>query len=261
MRILVSSGFTFLVGIYTAFTYYETLGIPHETSVSLILTCTFWLSLLIPQLNQLWKQAFAITLGCFVLGCSLGISLRLDTPFMRYISLFCYFHFSEFLYISFSHGSVKFDSLMLNHGVQYAMAFTMSSLEHFFSPFHFTHCISSIGFGLSITGLFIRASALLTAGKAFTHLISTNRLPSHKLVVDGIYGYMRHPGYCGWLIWVVSSQMLAGNPISCVAFAVVTWYFFQERIEYEESVLFEMFGKEYGQYRQKVKFSGVPFIR
>jgi protein-S-isoprenylcysteine O-methyltransferase len=260
MGILSTSGFTFILAACVAFVNSTLVLRETELLTSSVLSCCFWLSLLLPSLDQFWKQIIAINIGCLVLGASFGMATRVHSSFLLYLSLFCYFHYSEFFYISVCHGHVNFDSLMLNHGVQYATAFTLSNLEHFFSPYHFPPVICAFGFALSILGLVLRASALLTARKAFTHLITTRRLTHHKLVVDGIYGYMRHPGYCGWLIWVVSSQVLAGNPLSCVVFAIVTWYFFLERIEYEEACLIEMFGREYSLYKARVRFSGVPFI-
>jgi protein-S-isoprenylcysteine O-methyltransferase Ste14 len=32
---------------------------------------------------------------------------------------------------------------------------------------------------------------------------------------------MRHPGYAGWLLWAVATQLLLGNPVCAVVFAVV----------------------------------------
>jgi protein-S-isoprenylcysteine O-methyltransferase len=135
----------------------------------------------------------------------------------------------------------------------------VSMAEYFLSPVRLS---SSLGVGVvtSLVGLIIRGSAILTAGSGFTHLITRNKSPQHKLITTAIYRYMRHPGYCGWLIWVMGSQLILDNPVSLVAFSLVTWKFFKERIPYEEGLLEKFFGNQYIEYRNTVRFSGVPGI-
>ena len=33
--------------------------------------------------------------------------------------------------------------------------------------------------------------------------------------------HIRHPGYLGFLLWCVGTQLLLVNPVSCITFAVV----------------------------------------
>ena len=236
----------------------------HVDSLSqFILASTLCGTLLLPP-SRMWSPVahrLAIYAGCAILGLSSGLSLIDPSKFSYFILLFCYFHFSEFALISVSHGQARFDSLLLNHGTPYASSFVASLFEHSFSPFIVRNkAVLILGAFVAILGLTVRALALITAGKAFTHLISTKRESSHKLTTSGIYRYIRHPGYCGWFYWVVGGQILAGNPICATVFGIVTWIFFRDRIEYEESVLISMFGTEYDRYRLRTKRSGVPFI-
>ena len=48
---------------------------------------------------------------------------------------------------------------------------------------------------------------------------------------------MRHPGYAGWYLWAVGSQILLLNPLCVVAFYIVAYRFFKERIYFEEGTL------------------------
>ena len=232
------------------------------TVMSLLLCLILWTAPLMPKVDKAHgvSQHLAILSGCCALGVSFGTSLRYNTSHATFMSLFCYFHFSEFVLISFSHGRCTFDSLLLNHGFQYAGAFSLSLAEIHFVPLGLPSFCKHIGLCMAIIGLLIRALALLTAGRAFTHLISDRKSFDHSLVQRGIYQYMRHPGYCGWLMWVTSSQILAGNPICATVFCLISWSFFKDRIEYEESLLVNMFGSEYTKYRSRVTFSGIPFI-
>jgi len=110
-----------------------------------------------------------------------------------------------------------------------------------------------------IVGEIIRKAAIITAGRSFTHLIKINYEEHHGLVTHGVYRLMRHPSYCGFLIWSVGTQVMLCNPVSAVAFAVVVWRFFAQRIPYEEYFLNQFFGVQYLEYAESVA-SGVPFV-
>lgn len=56
-------------------------------------------------------------------------------------------------------------------------------------------------------------------------------------------------------------QIVLINPISFIGYAYVSWLFFNDRIHYEEYTLIKMFGFEYIRYREKVRWSGLPFIK
>ncbi|KAK3260814.1 hypothetical protein CYMTET_30249, partial [Cymbomonas tetramitiformis] len=66
--------------------------------------------------------------------------------------------------------------------------------------------ISGVGLGGVIIGEFLRKTGMITAGRSFTHCIRTSKKPEHQLVTWGIYRYIRHPGYLGWLVWSISTQ-------------------------------------------------------
>jgi len=93
----------------------------------------------------------------------------------------------------------------------------------------------------------------VTAGRAFTHLVSVQKASGHKLVSSGIYAWIRHPGYLGWMVFVVSTQIMLANLLCTFAFAAAAWKFFAERIPNEESHLMEFFPGEYEQYRRRTR--------
>ena len=116
------------------------------------------------------------------------------------------------------------------------------------------------GSAMVVISEIIRKLAILTAGRVFTHLIKIRHEQHHRLVTYGIYSFVRHPGYSGFLIWSVGTQIMLINPISTVAFAIVVWRFFARRIPYEEKYLRRFSGSEYGQYAQRAP-SGIPFVK
>lgn len=115
------------------------------------------------------------------------------------------------------------------------------------------------GFVIGFSGWVLRVAALFTAQANFTHLVAHRKKASHELVVRGVYGWCRHPGYLGWFMWSVSTQLVLLNPICCLAYAAVAWKFFEGRIPGEEELLVHFFGQQYLDYAQRVP-CGLPWI-
>ncbi|KAG1668152.1 hypothetical protein FOA52_005144 [Chlamydomonas sp. UWO 241] len=114
------------------------------------------------------------------------------------------------------------------------------------------------GLCLVLLGEAVRKVGMLTAQASFTHMIRRERQPSHVLVTWGIYRFVRHPGYLGWAVWAVGTQVMLANPLSAVLFVAVVWRFFSDRIPYEERHLRRMF-PEYEQYALRTP-TWMPFI-
>ncbi|PNH01695.1 putative protein-S-isoprenylcysteine O-methyltransferase [Tetrabaena socialis] len=119
--------------------------------------------------------------------------------------------------------------------------------------------VSWLGVALIILGEGIRKTGMVTARSNFTHNIRVQQSDAHSLVTHGIYRYIRHPGYLGWYVWCIGTQVLLCNPASCVAFAVVAWRFFRGRIQYEEYFLRRFFGAEYDEYAARTP-TWIPLI-
>ncbi|PIN10092.1 Farnesyl cysteine-carboxyl methyltransferase [Handroanthus impetiginosus] len=175
-----------------------------------------------------------------------------------------FFHASEYLLAIVIHGknSVTVKSLLISKS--YALAMICSLIEfvleiYFFPGIKEHWWVSNTGLAMVVTGELIRKLAIIIAGKAFTHLIRRYHEEQHVLVTHGIYRYIRHPGYCGFFIWSIGTQIMLCNPSSTLAFAVVVWRFFRDRIPYEEFFLRQFFGSDYEEYAGKT-WSGIPFI-
>lgn len=116
-----------------------------------------------------------------------------------------------------------------------------------------------IGVFMVVMGQTVRSLAMWQCGENFSHIIADEKKRNHKLVTTGIYRYLRHPSYFGWYYWSIGTQLLLCNPICSVAFACTAWFFFQERISYEEALLQRFFKHEYTEYVQR-SYIGIPFI-
>jgi protein-S-isoprenylcysteine O-methyltransferase len=91
-------------------------------------------------------------------------------------------------------------------------------------------------------------------------MVQENKDPQHVLITRGIYQYIRHPGYLGFYIFAVGTQIALKNPIAVVVYIVVLWKFFHDRIDAEEYYLVQMFGNEYKLYRGRTP-TWIPFIK
>ena len=76
------------------------------------------------------------------------------------------------------------------------------------------------GLALVLLGELVRKAGIVTARHNFTHVVQLTRRPQHELVTRGVYAYVRHPGYLGWLLWSVGTQVMLLNPVCTLAFAV-----------------------------------------
>eukprot|EP00298_Acanthocystis_sp_HF-20_P011762 c19561_g1_i1.p1 GENE.c19561_g1_i1~~c19561_g1_i1.p1 ORF type:complete len:168 (+),score=26.80 c19561_g1_i1:37-540(+) len=158
--------------------------------------------------------------------------------------------------------TIGWDSLLITP--QYCGAMALAWTELLIEGFLFPEMkiipeIFYTGLALVLFGEFWRKGAMIQAGMAFTYDIKTSRRDGHNLVKTGFYKYVRHPGYFGWFIWSISTQIMLANPISVVVFSIASWYFFYMRIPYEELQLIRFFGDEYIDYRKRT-FTGVPFV-
>ena len=77
-----------------------------------------------------------------------------------------------------------------------------------------------LGLAMVVAGDALRKTAEITARHNFTHKIMTRRRAEHVVVRRGVYRHVRHPGYLGWFVWSVGTQVLLCNPACVVAFTV-----------------------------------------
>ncbi|KAK8895768.1 hypothetical protein M9Y10_013653 [Tritrichomonas musculus] len=181
-----------------------------------------------------------------------------------FLVLVCY-HVAEYLLAKHYHPKeTKSSSFLITP--EYLIAFTVGLIEyfierHFWPEFKTNSSSLVLWFGvlMIIVGLYIRFSAILTAGKSFNHVIQ-DESKGNKLITHGIYKYVRHPGYLGFFIFAVGTQIMLKNIISTIGFIAVLWYFFYDRIIYEERFLVQMYGKDYIEYRNKTP-TWIPFIK
>lgn len=209
---------------------------------------------------------FGVILRSAILGIILCVGLsfidgKLQQHFVPlgfYLVLLSSFHMSEYFVTSLTNPStLGLGSFLIDQSAAYVIAISCSFIEYLlevylFRDFKKFNIISMIGLIVAISGEIIRKLAMFTAGKSFTHTISSKKKPDHVLVTHGIYSLFRHPSYAGWFYWAIGTQILLLNPFCVILFAMLSCSFFRDRILYEEETLVEFFGDEYEKYRERV---------
>ncbi|GAX74277.1 hypothetical protein CEUSTIGMA_g1726.t1 [Chlamydomonas eustigma] len=185
--------------------------------------------------------------------------------FSSFLAAIVFFHVSEFILAAiYMWEELSWDSLLLSKN--YCLALSMGCMEYCIECWlvpslkaSWTQPIAALGLFMVVVGESIRKLGMLTAKGAFTHKIRLQRLPNHVLVTSGIYRFTRHPGYLGWFVWSVGTQVLLVNPVSATLFFYTALKFFKRRIDFEESLLKEFF-PEYNAYAMRTP-TLIPFIR
>ncbi|NUT36690.1 MAG: isoprenylcysteine carboxylmethyltransferase family protein [Hamadaea sp.] len=76
--------------------------------------------------------------------------------------------------------------------------------------------------------------------------------PTRRLVVGGLYRFVRNPMYVAIIVTVVGEALLLGRPV-LLAYAVVTWLVPAAFVRfYEEPTLLRAYGDDYREYRAHV---------
>jgi protein-S-isoprenylcysteine O-methyltransferase len=98
-------------------------------------------------------------------------------------------------------------------------------------------------------GILIRWHAKRTLGRFFTARVAI--LPDHQLVRQGLYRYVRHPGYLGILLFFLGWPLLVGHLPALLFFWLPTLAAYLYRIAVEEAALREAFGALYDEYARR----------
>lgn len=173
------------------------------------------------------------------------------------------FHFGEFLSTSlFQTLEVDDDSFILADGdlhIFYAATVAEVVMRSLVYKCRYSSAVFYIGLMLAVMGQIIRSLAMYTAKQNFSHYIQRRHDPKHRLVTSGIYSVLRHPSYFGWFYWIMGVQLVSQN-ILCLGLGLYRiWWFFHERIRFEEGLLVDFFKEDYEKYRKRT-ITGIPFI-
>jgi protein-S-isoprenylcysteine O-methyltransferase Ste14 len=77
------------------------------------------------------------------------------------------------------------------------------------------------------------------------------------LTTRGLYGFVRHPLYFAWTLFVFGSPTMTGTRAS---FAIISTAYLMIAIPWEERGLVATFGQEYQAYRRRVRTRMIPWV-
>ena len=113
-----------------------------------------------------------------------------------------------------------------------------------------------VGLGLQVTGLGLRIWSMRTLGASFSRTLRTE--DAQRVVDDGPYRLIRHPGYAGSLLTWTGFALTSGSLSVVVVVTGVLGRAYRRRIAAEE-VLLRRDLAEYVEYSRRTK-RVVPFI-
>jgi protein-S-isoprenylcysteine O-methyltransferase len=201
------------------------------------------------------RSLSGISLRAFVLGLACGVTLAITiqlalirSPLWRasfFVASLTLFHFLEYYTTATYNPSAATVSafLLTSNGAAYNTAHTCALVEtvltHSVLPYPnpippTVHvAVLALGFAMLIVGQCVRSTAMVQAGTNFSHTVQQQKRRGHELVTSGVYGWLRHPSYFGFWWWSLGTQVVLGNYVCFIGYAVVLWIFFGSRIESE----------------------------
>jgi len=134
-------------------------------------------------------------------------------------------------------------------------ATAMDFLRHWREGYHFG-IVNWIGLALMVAGVGIRVLARRALHGRFSYALRL--VKGHELVQEGIYRYVRHPGYTGDLLFHFALTMALSSLRGFLVMLLLIPCFVY-RMGLEERMLLERFGETYRQYMARTKRL-IPFI-
>ena len=114
-----------------------------------------------------------------------------------------------------------------------------------------------VGVAAIAGGLGLRAWGMGTLGRFYTRTLRTAN--DQRVVQEGPYRLIRHPGYAGSLLVWTGYSLGLGNWIALLLVAVLLLAAYTWRIRAEEALLDQTFGTQYAEYRTHTKRL-IPFL-
>ncbi|MDH5406187.1 MAG: isoprenylcysteine carboxylmethyltransferase family protein [Candidatus Aminicenantes bacterium] len=105
------------------------------------------------------------------------------------------------------------------------------------------------GWVLLYSGLILRLVSIGTLRRHYTHSIAI--LEGHRLIKEGIYRYIRHPGYLSLLLVFLGIPLAFGSWVGLIIYGGLAIPLIIHRIRLEERLLEEHFREEYATYKEK----------
>lgn len=114
-----------------------------------------------------------------------------------------------------------------------------------------------VGFVVAVAGIALREWAIWTLGRFFTQVVTISR--DHRVVTEGPYRVLRHPGYAGTLLTFVGLGLTFANWVSLGLMVAGGFVAHLPRIRVEETELERSLGPAYAEFERSRKRL-IPFV-
>jgi protein-S-isoprenylcysteine O-methyltransferase Ste14 len=105
-----------------------------------------------------------------------------------------------------------------------------------------------VGVAITLAGVGLRVWSARVLGRFYTRTLVTEG--DQRIVRDGPYRLIRHPGYLGSILMFVGAALASVNWVTLAAIPVATIAAYVYRIGSEEAMLAATFGDEFQDYRR-----------
>ena len=136
--------------------------------------------------------------------------------------------------------------ITVGYGIAFAMSYSPHGRLPVGQPFWLV-----VGAAFVAGGLWIRRSAMATLAAYFTYQVEIKA--DHRLVEEGLYRRIRHPGYLGQLLVFLGIGLALANWLSIVGLLVPVIFGFAWRIRVEEAALRAEFGERFDAYCRRTR--------
>lgn len=113
------------------------------------------------------------------------------------------------------------------------------------------------GVAAMLAGLALRVWAMHVLGSAYTRTLRTT--PEQRLVAEGPYRLIRHPGYLGTLMVWIGGGLATANWIIATVIALCMGRAYRQRLQAEEAMLAATFRDAYPRYARRT-WRLIPYI-
>ncbi len=111
---------------------------------------------------------------------------------------------------------------------------------------------------ISFIGLCFRFWAIIE-NKNFNHYLG-KPIGDKIMCTTGPYALCRHPSYLGWAIFIIFWALAAGSGLGVALCVLACRKFFKDRINEEEKLLIDVWGKKYEHYKENTPINGLEWL-
>lgn len=143
-------------------------------------------------------------------------------------------------------------SLWLLYGlitVGYALSFAIGATK--IGRIYPWNTFFAAGMALFAIGFMIRIYSILTLKQYFTYSVA--KVENHKVIANGLYKFIRHPGYLGQLIIFIGISTSMSNWLSILLMMIPVTLGYLYRIKIEEKFMTDQLGEAYKNYQKLTK--------